>query len=82
MKDFAGNEIEVGMKVAMIIPSYSHLVWGEVVKINPKTVTCKYTKWKNYEDTVARSPEQIIVPMNPLLQDYVQAEILRANLTN
>jgi hypothetical protein len=82
MKDFAGNELEVGMKVVIIVPSYSHLVWAEIVKINPKTATCKYTKWKNYTATVARTPEQIIYPMSPELQDRLGAEWLRANLTS
>lgn len=82
MKDFAGNELEVGMKVAMVMPGYKHLVWGTIIKINPQTATCHYEKWKGYEDDVVRNSAQLIAPMNPTLQDFIQAENLRANLTS
>jgi len=69
MKDYAGNDLEVGMKVLICVPDYKHLVWATVEKVNPQTVTCRYqVTWTNdYTKTTARYPNQVVVPMPPNL---------------
>lgn len=65
MKDYAGNELEVGMRVLICVPSYKHLVWAVVEKINPQTVTCSYERRKDYRNSVPRLPNQVVVPVMP-----------------
>lgn len=65
MQDFAGNELEVGMKVLIVLPGYKHLVWAKIEKIGPKMANCSYERWKGHPGHTPRFPNQIVVPMQP-----------------
>lgn len=59
MKDFLGNEVEVGDKVVCIEKGYSNLVRAVVTKITPQNIKVKYPKW-NSDYEVLRSRIQFI----------------------
>lgn len=42
MKDMVGNEVAFGDEVLIVIPSYSELAKGKIVKLTPKGVTVEY----------------------------------------
>jgi hypothetical protein len=74
MKDMAGNELEVGMDVLVILPGYKHMVWGVIEKVGPKMATCSYTQW-GYRHQTPRNPDQIVVPAKPVDKNYPFGEI-------
>lgn len=59
MKDFIGNELKVGDKVACIELGYKNLVKGEVVKLTPTAVRVKWQHWGKDKITL-RYSNQII----------------------
>lgn len=83
MKDFASNELEVGQRVITLnIGRHSTIItWATVIEFTPKKVQVEIQRGWGIEQTV-REPGRVIVPMNPELQDFIQAENLRANLTS
>lgn len=83
MKDFAGNKLEVGQKVICLTAgrSTSWMIWGTVVGFTPKKVRLEIKCSWGIDQTL-REPGNLVLPMTPELQDFVQAEQLRANLTS
>ena len=59
MQDRAGTEVEVGDIVYAIVPTYSMLASGKIVKINPKSVTIEYynTIYRSMMTTSRRSTQ-------------------------
>lgn len=60
MKDFLGNELNVGDEVVCIELNYKNLKRATVVRITPKTIFVTYNKWglatevKRYSDQVVK----------------------------
>lgn len=59
MKDFFGQTIEIGDKIAFNYPNYHGLTIGEVVGFTPKRVKVEY-KYQNYLMTTHTEPSQCI----------------------
>jgi predicted Mrr-cat superfamily restriction endonuclease len=60
MKDYLGNEINLGDEVILVKPSYREFVIGIVTKITDKTAFIDYMHQGHKRDC-KQSPEQIIV---------------------
>lgn len=64
MKDFIGNELEVGDKVIFIAPNYRHYAKGIVQRFTKETVVIEYTNTWNYIKgsamTIKQIPSQVI----------------------
>lgn len=64
MKDFLGNEVKVGDKVACLEKGYNNLAMATVVKITPQNMKVKYEGRLAYNTTinleVLRSPKQAV----------------------
>jgi hypothetical protein len=84
MKDFAGNELEIGQKVVClttgrrIVPK---MIFAKVIGFTAKKVQVEIKRSWGIEQTV-REPNNVVVSMTPEVQDQIQADILRANLTS
>ncbi len=59
MKDFLGNELNVGDKVVCIELNYKNLVKGEIVKITPKAMKVLWRRGSR-EETTLRFSDQVI----------------------
>ena len=59
MKDFVGNEVQVGDTVICIEKGYNNLVKATVTKITPQNIKVKYPKW-NSDYEVLRSRIQFV----------------------
>jgi hypothetical protein len=60
MKDFLGNQVNVGDKIVCIELGYKNLVHGEIVKITPKAMRVKYMIGGR-EQIVLRYVDQIVL---------------------
>lgn len=76
MKDFAGNELEVGDKVLICLPYYKHLVWGEVERFTDRMIICSYHRSSGRRDTVPRHPNQVVLPMTERLKHEIEQDVL------
>jgi hypothetical protein len=70
MKDFAGNELEVGQKVICLTAgrSTSWMIWGTVVGFTPQKVKLEIKpSWVSSGQTelVRRDPKNVVIPMTP-----------------
>jgi len=60
MKDYFGNELGVGDKVAFTEPQYRNLIDGEVVKFTPQKVRVRYMTSAGYITTYLSLPNFLI----------------------
>jgi hypothetical protein len=77
MKDFAGNELEIGDKVLICVPGYKHLVWAEVESFGPKMIICSYkVTWSTTgrRENVPRYPNQVVLPLTERTHQAISAE--------
>lgn len=59
VKDFLGNELNIGDNVACIELDYKNLVKGEVVKLTPTAVRVKWQHWGKDKITLRYSNQVI-----------------------
>lgn len=59
MKDFLGNQLNVGDKVVCIELNYKNLVRGEVTKITPQAMRVKWHRGTREEITL-RYSDQVV----------------------
>lgn len=59
MKDFLGNEVKVGDKVACLEKGYNNLVTAKVVKLTPQKIRVTYDHYLG-EREVLRTPDQFV----------------------
>jgi len=61
MKDFFGNELEIGDEVAFNPPVYKGIVKGTIVKFTPKMVKVSYDPHgKQYTNETAVFPRELV----------------------
>jgi len=60
-KDFLGNDIHVGDKVAFMQLKYRNLITGTVVKITPKTLLIEHPKTNVCSTESKQFHDQVIV---------------------
>jgi hypothetical protein len=51
MKDFIGQELEIGDYVAFMQPNYRNIILGKIIKFTPLQVRVSYTDRNKYECT-------------------------------
>lgn len=85
MKDFAGNELEVGDRVICLTAgrSTSWMIWGEVIGFTPQKVRIEYVS-QNYTSTdgrhvfvksvTLRDPSGVVLPLTPETFYAIQQE--------
>lgn len=59
MRDFLGNELNVGDKVVCIELDYKNLKKATITKITPKTIFVEYSKWGKMQE-VKRYSDQVV----------------------
>lgn len=65
MKDFFGNELEVGMTVAWQNGGrYPDLNKARIIGFTPKMVKIVYTTWGDREETTNVHPNKLVIPRN------------------
>jgi len=66
MKDFFGQELQVGDSVAFMEPQYRNMTHGKILKITPKMMLLEYPCWydKKVIITFRATPDQVI--KNPI----------------
>lgn len=60
MKDFIGQELEIGDYVALMQPNYRNMVLGKVEKFNPKMIKVSYTGYNKYESTYSCYSQDVV----------------------
>lgn len=80
MKDFDGNELKVGDKVAFPEPHYRHMVKGTVTGFTAKMIRIDWgkNKWTGMPETCMRYPEYVsLLPFCTAIKviDSVNAEM-------
>lgn len=83
MKDFAGNELEIGQKVICLKAgsSTSWMVWGEVIGFTPqkvrinarRTVTYSDNSVRVYDNISLREPKNVVIPMTPKVTNFLMS---------
>lgn len=77
MKDFAGNELEIGDRVLICLPYYKHMVWAEVERFGEQMIVCSYRPNDDptrYRKTVPRYPNQVVLPLTPRTEHAIALE--------
>ena len=62
MKDFFGNQLKIGDKVAAIIPRYRGLVLADIIAFTPQQVRIRFLNTWNYGREVGKIEETIQYP--------------------
>ena len=62
MKDFLGNDLEVGDEVVFMFLKYRSLGKGVIIKITPKTILIEHPHFNmpNYTTTTKQFPNQVV----------------------
>lgn len=77
MRDFLGNELEVGDRVVMTAPQYRMFVVGEIIKMTAKKVRVKYMNTWNFSKP-GRPAEYLTDPdflLKVVDEQYVMAKL-------
>lgn len=62
--DFFGNEINLGDKIAVVVPGYRCLVEAEVIKICDLKIKVKYKREFHSEQTTHVYPQDCVKKLN------------------
>jgi hypothetical protein len=70
MKDFLGNNLEVGDIVVMMRPNYRELIKAKILRFTKCFAVLSYKTYSDYDDEIKQDPRQLI--KIPLIQkiDY------------
>lgn len=60
MKDYFGNELQIGDKIVMIEPNYRNFVTGKILKFTPKNIQVEYISSTGYPHNILQQPQQLI----------------------
>jgi len=78
MKDFFGNDLNIGDPVAFCKQGYRELVMGEVIGFTPKQVRVKYKRWSHStdpDDTYLNYPDFFIKKITLVPMEYFNKTI-------
>lgn len=87
MKDFTGNELEIGQKVVCLTTGRrdsGHLMWGKVHGFTPQKVKLEVEKYGSRTEITLRDPANVVVPMNSDITTFLMSSgiVGRHLLTN
>ena len=60
MRDYLGNELEIGDEVIGVLPNYREFVRGFVIAFTPQKVRIEY-RWGLSRNLLLQDPSQLII---------------------
>lgn len=73
MKDFAGNELEMGDRV-IVMTTGLNFNWARITGLTPKMVRLKFIQDNGFEYDTTRWPHHVILPLTPDTLYAIQME--------
>lgn len=78
MKDFAGNELEIGDKVIVLTTGrrvVPHMIWAVVVGFTPQKVRVHIQRPNGFSEITVRDPAYVVLPLTPDTLYAIQMEL-------